>query len=215
LADRQRTQQWKQKWFRDAILLLHSPDRLSLAGPISRKGKPVGNLTELDGLIAIDDLEPHGVRACDNAALDVWRNRRPGGDATGEHRAINVDDIEAWARHARGVNGLAGDAEAGASAAPSSYELHRAARIDRAFTLAEIIAEMVWAVGAFVGQAYARHRQRRQASSLRDALRQLDDHTLRDLGFDRSEISSVVAEVTGEAERTRLRVVLAPYDPRW
>jgi uncharacterized protein YjiS (DUF1127 family) len=117
------------------------------------------------------------------------------------------------------VNGLVGDAEAaGAPAAfapPSAYGLHRAARIERAFTLAEIIAEMVWAVGTFARQAYARYRQRREASTLREALRRLDDRTLRDLGFDRSEIGSVVAEVTGEAERTRLRVVLAPSDPQW
>jgi uncharacterized protein YjiS (DUF1127 family) len=181
----------------------------------------VGNLTELDGLIAIDDLEPHGVRAYDHALLDVSRRRHPAGDATREHLAINEDDIEAWARHARGVNGLGGDAEAGApaasaaSAAPSSNELHRAARIERAFTLAEIIAEMVWAVGAFARKAYARYRRRREASAFYDALRQLDDHTLRDLGFDRSEIGSVVAEATGEAEHTRLRVVLAPSDPQW
>ena len=179
----------------------------------------MGNLTELDGLIAMDDLEPHGVSAYDNAPLAVSQNRRPGGDATREHPAINADDIEAWARHARGVNGLVGDAEAaGAPAAfapPSAYGLHRAARIERAFTLAEIIAEMVWAVGTFARQAYARYRQRREASTLREALRRLDDRTLRDLGFDRSEIGSVVAEVTGEAERTRLRVVLAPSDPRW
>lgn len=178
----------------------------------------MGNLTELDGLIAIDDLEPHGVSTYDNAPLDVSRNWHPRGDATREHPAINAEDIEAWARHARGVNGLGGDAEAGASAAfapPSSYELHRAARIDRAFTLAEIIAEMVWAVGAFARRAYVHYRQRREASAFREALRRLDDHTLRDLGFDRSEIGSVVAEVTGEADRTRLRVVPAPYDHRW
>jgi Domain of unknown function (DUF1127). len=178
----------------------------------------VGNLTELDGLIAIDDLEPHGVSAYDHALLDASRSRHPGGQATREHLPINEDDIEAWARHARGVNGLGGDAEAGApvaSAAPSSYELHRAARIERAFTLAEIIAEMVWAVGAFARKVYARYRQRREASAFYDALRQLDDHTLRDLGFDRSEIGSVVAEATGEAEHTRLRVVLAPSDPQW
>jgi uncharacterized protein YjiS (DUF1127 family) len=178
----------------------------------------VGNLTELDGLIAIDDLEPHGVRAYDYAPLDVSRSRHPGSDATREHRAINLDDIEAWARHARGANGLGGDAGAGAPVAPTaptSYELHRAARIERAFTLAEIIAEMVWAVGTFARQAYARYRQRREASTFREVLRRLDDHTLRDLGFDRSEIGSVVAEVTGEAERTRLRVVLAPCDLRY
>jgi hypothetical protein len=77
----------------------------------------MGNLTELNGLIAIDDLEPHGVRTYGYAPLDVSRSRHPGGDATREHPAINEDDIEAWARHARGVNGLGGDAEAGAPTA--------------------------------------------------------------------------------------------------
>jgi uncharacterized protein YjiS (DUF1127 family) len=178
----------------------------------------MGNLTELDGLIAVDDFEPHGARAYDNARLDLSRNRHRRGDAPREHPAINVDDLEALARHARGVNGLGGDVVTAApamSTLPSSYELHRAARVDRAFTIAEIIAEMVWAVGALARQAYVRYRQRREANALRQALRRLDDHTLRDLGFDRSEIGSVVAEVTGEAERTRLRVVLAPSDPRW
>jgi uncharacterized protein YjiS (DUF1127 family) len=177
----------------------------------------MGNLTELDGLIAIDDLEPHGVRTYDHTPRDVSRNRYPGGDASREHPAINEDDIEAWARHARGLNGLGGDAEAGAPAASallSAYELHRAARIERAFTLAEIIAEMVWAVGAFARRAYARYRQRREASALRDTLRQLDDRMLHDLGFDRSEISSVAAEFTREAEGTRLRVLLS-HNPRW
>jgi len=177
----------------------------------------MGNLTELDGLIAIDDLEPHGVRTYDHTPRDVSRNRYPGGDASREHPAIDEDDIEAWARHARGLNGLGGDAEAGAPAASallSAYELHRAARIERAFTLAEIIAEMVWAVGAFARRAYARYRQRREASALRDTLRQLDDRMLHDLGFDRSEISSVAAEFTREAESTRLRILLS-HDPRW
>ena len=177
----------------------------------------MGNLTELDGLIAIDDLEPHGVRTYDHTPRDVSRNRYPGGDASREHPAIDEDDIEAWARHARGLNGLGGDAEAGAPAASallSAYELHRVARIERAFTLAEIIAEMVWAVGAFARRAYARYRQRREASALRDTLRQLDDRMLHDLGFDRSEISSVAAEFTREAESTRLRILLS-HNPRW
>jgi uncharacterized protein YjiS (DUF1127 family) len=177
----------------------------------------MGNLTELDGLIAIDDLEPHGVRMYDHAPRDVPRNRHPGGGATREQPAINENDIEAWARHARGVNGLGGDAEAdapAASARPSSYELQRAARIERAFTLAEIIAEIVWKVGAFARRAYVRYRQHREASALRETLRQLDDRMLRDLGFDRSEISSVAAEFTRQAETTRLRVLLS-HNPRW
>jgi uncharacterized protein YjiS (DUF1127 family) len=177
----------------------------------------MGNLTELDGLIAIEDLEPHGVGTYKNAPLDISRNRHSGGDASHGYPAINEDDIEAWARHARGANGLGGDAEVAAPAAsapPTSYELHRAARIDRAFTLAEILAEMVWAVGTFARRAYVRYRQRREASALRDTLRQLDDRMLRDLGFDRSEISSVAAEFTREAESTRLRVLLS-HNPRW
>lgn len=175
----------------------------------------MGNLTELDGLIALDDLEPHGARALDNAPL-VSRNTQPSDNATADHLAIDVDEIEGWARQARGANGL-GNVEADAPAAPArptSYELYRAARIDRAFTLAEIIAEMVWAVGAIARRAYAGYRRRRDADALSDTLRQLDDRMLRDLGFDRSEIRSVAAEVTGEAETTRLRVLLA-HHPRW
>jgi len=178
----------------------------------------VGNLTELDGLLAIDDLEPHGVRAYDNAPPDRSRTGHSGAHAPRERPPIDLDEIEAWARQARGVNGLGGDNDAGAPAAfsrPDSYELRRTARIERAFTLAEIIAETVWAVGAFARRAYARYRQRREANAFYEALRELDDHVLRDLGIDRSELRSVVAEATGEAEHTRLRVVLAPSDPQW
>jgi uncharacterized protein YjiS (DUF1127 family) len=178
----------------------------------------VGNLTELDGLISIDDLDPRGVRAYDNASFDHSRTGHSGADVPGEDPPIDLDDIEAWARQARGVNGLGGDDDAGAPAAsspPNSCELQRAARIERAFTLAEIIAETVWAVGAFARRAYARYRQRREASAFYEALRQLDDHVLRDLGIDRSELRSVVAEATGAAEHTRLRVVLTPSDPQW
>jgi len=35
---------------------------------------------------------------------------------------------------------------------------------------------------------------------------------LRDLGFDRSEIASVAAEVSGTAERTRVRVLLMSHN---
>jgi hypothetical protein len=36
---------------------------------------------------------------------------------------------------------------------------------------------------------------------------------LRDLGFDRSELTSIAAEATGEAERTRLQAVVMLHPP--
>ena len=43
------------------------------------------------------------------------------------------------------------------------------------------------------------------------ALRELDDRTLHDLGFDRSEITSVAAEVSGRAEPARMRALLMSH----
>lgn len=49
-----------------------------------------------------------------------------------------------------------------------------------------------------------RHPQNRCG---RDALRQLDDRPLHDLGIDRDEIGSIAAQLTGAAECTRHAVL--------
>ena len=86
-----------------------------------------------------------------------------------------------------------------------------------AFTLGESIVEAIRAIGAIVGaaasRALARYRQRQQAKASYEALSELDDRTLRDLGLDRSELRSVAAEVTGEAERTRVRAIALAETP--
>jgi uncharacterized protein YjiS (DUF1127 family) len=73
----------------------------------------------------------------------------------------------------------------------------------RSFTLGEIIVEIIVAAmraaGAIARRAHARHLHRRQARAIYDALRYLDDRTLRNLGFERSEIKSVAARVMEEA----------------
>lgn len=51
---------------------------------------------------------------------------------------------------------------------------------------------------------FARWLRQRQAARMCAELQAIDSRTLRDLGFDRSEIDSVVAEISGDAERTRL-----------
>ena len=122
--------------------------------------------------------------------------------------------VETWARHASAANGFgdsAPDARLSsheifaADAHLSSHEIHRAARIHRARFLGRIFASAIGAAIEIVREANARRRRRRQANAIRDALHELDDRTLHDLGFDRSEIASVAAEATDAAERTRIR----------
>ena len=62
--------------------------------------------------------------------------------------------------------------------------------------------------------AWDRHERHREARAIRGALSELDDRTLCDLGFHRSEIGSIAAEATGEAEWTRIRAPLRPRGPR-
>lgn len=90
---------------------------------------------------------------------------------------------------------------------PPSYELHHAARVHRSLSLRKTIIALIHAAGAIARRAHARYRQCRQASATYDSLRHLDDRTLRDLGFDRSELMSVAAEVTREAENTRVHAL--------
>jgi uncharacterized protein YjiS (DUF1127 family) len=167
---------------------------------------------ELDSVSAVEEVAPRVVTAPSDASLVILRRTAPGNDATYEDPAIS--DTEAWARHALAANGFGDGAEVGddaipdaASARPTNYELYHAARTHRSFTLGEIIVALMQALAAFARQSLARQRQRRRARSTYDALRQLDDRTLRDLGFDRSEIRSVAAEIAREVERTRVRTL--------
>ncbi|MFO1315535.1 MAG: DUF1127 domain-containing protein [Burkholderiales bacterium] len=57
---------------------------------------------------------------------------------------------------------------------------------------------------AAVRRFLARWRRGRHAARMRAELRAVDPRTLRDLGFVRSEIDSVVAEISGNAACTRV-----------
>ena len=113
-----------------------------------------------------------------------------------------------WKGRARRLDQRFGDHAAAAIFTTASYH---AARAHRSFTLGDIIVAAIQAAGEIARRVHARYRQRRQASTIYEALRQLDDYTLRDLGFDRTEITSVAAEVTGEAEYTRMRTRLPSH----
>jgi uncharacterized protein YjiS (DUF1127 family) len=87
-------------------------------------------------------------------------------------------------------------------------QLEAAARTERSRLVGKLAA-MAWrAVASRLKLMAARAQQRRQARATYLALRDLDARTLRDIGFDRSEILSVAAEFSGAADATRARVVL-------
>ena len=94
-----------------------------------------------------------------------------------------------------------------------SDEFHTAARKLRARVIAGAFVSAIDAVVAGVRRFRDWYVQRRQARIAYDALRSLDDHTLRDLGFDRSELTSVAAEVTGDAVHTRIRALMMHATP--
>ena len=150
-----------------------------------------------------------GSLKCSDTPTVILRHGPAGNDAACEDPAISKDDSEPWARHALAANGFGdvGITDTAPSARPASYDMYHAVRAHRSLALGQIIIAAIKAVEAFARRALARHKQRRQARVAYDALHQLDDRTLRDLGFDRSEIMSLAAEVTGEAECTRVRAL--------
>ena len=119
-----------------------------------------------------------------------------------EQPPISTHDIDAWARHALAASGLGDTA---AAELPTSYELVQRAHRCRALMLGALAAAAVQGAAAIARRVYARLRQRRKARATYDSLQQLGDRELRDLGLDRSELASIAAEVTGEAESTRVR----------
>ena len=70
---------------------------------------------------------------------------------------------------------------------------------------AAFFASVAGAIVAAATRIQGEWTRGQQDRATREALRNLDDHMLRDLGFDRSEISSVAAEVASRTDRTRVR----------
>jgi len=112
-------------------------------------------------------------------------------------------ELAVWARRAFAANGLADDA---IGPAPAGDDMLRVAQARRADFLGDSVVATIKAVSGFVQQAYARFQRARRASDIYDALRQLDDTTLRDLGFDRSELRSVAIEAAAQADDTSTNV---------
>ena len=147
--------------------------------------------------------------------LQPWAAALPRGisgrDARRTDSAPARDAIEAYAMHAFAANGF-GDANvgrAGQRLLQAGDRLDQGAAVPRSSRMARIVEATLRAVGAIARRIYSGWKRQKQASDTYFALRELDAHTLRDLGFDRSEIRSVAAEIAGDADPTRVLTVQA------
>jgi len=176
--------------------------------------------TEMKNMTGSGQMAYGGATVRNVAPITTLGRGVAGNDPVCDGPADSRHELEARARRASAASGFGAAATATTVAPdaasfvwPSSYELYRAARANRAFVLGEMVATASRSVRAFMRRTYRRYRKFRQESALYETLSQLDDGTLRDLGFHRSEIRSVVAEWSGEAERTRVRVLQTLLKP--
>ena len=89
--------------------------------------------------------------------------------------------------------------------------MHQTARAYRSYKFGEITVAVVTAMVDGIVEMLVRWQQYRQAREIRRALAELDDRTLHDLGLYRGEIGSVAAELSGNAERTRMLSTLTRH----
>jgi uncharacterized protein YjiS (DUF1127 family) len=129
--------------------------------------------------------------------------------------SANEDNIDASCADARRASPA--DRGPGDAALPhrnfehlTAVRLNAAARIDRSRLVTKLAAAAWRAVASRIEQLLARAKQRRRARATYLALRNLDARTLRDIGFDRSEILSVATGFAGAADSISAHVALVP-----
>jgi uncharacterized protein YjiS (DUF1127 family) len=157
--------------------------------------------------IACDHAAHLEVRRCSHIPTNFVWHGAAGNDATHEAQVLTGDPVESLDGNAVvpcTLDNIAATHIA-ASARPASYAMYHAARTHRALILCGFFVAAIRAVGVIARRIVAGRRQHRRAVIVSEELQRLDDETLRDLSLDRSELTSLAAEVTGVAERTRVR----------
>jgi uncharacterized protein YjiS (DUF1127 family) len=116
--------------------------------------------------------------------------------------------LSAWSRLAELANGF-GDAAIGVrESGADSFQLAIAARSFRSAALGAILFELASAAVDSIYRAIVAWRRWRDRRATEQALRSLDAHTLRDIGFDPSEVRSVAEELHEGAEPSRTHALM-------
>jgi len=121
------------------------------------------------------------------------------------------DATEAHALRALAADGFgeAVFAPAGGYGHPTSASLHAQGRSWRSRAVGDVLAR-IWRAAARAAQrTFTEWQRHERIRATYRTLRELDDRTLRDLGFHRSEIPSVAAELHGSAGLTRVHAAQA------
>ncbi len=149
--------------------------------------------------------------APDQAAADIFsgsarvmrlRTEAPSNDASLATRAGLGE--ETWPWHlVPPVRPHSATASEATSSAWPSYELYHDARRRRGRFVGDLIAAATRAIFAAALKFGDWYRQSRRAHATYTALHQLDDRSLRDLGFTRDEIRSVAAEMAWQTDHSR------------
>jgi uncharacterized protein YjiS (DUF1127 family) len=114
-------------------------------------------------------------------------------------------EAEASALRVFSANGF-GAAVTGDVGPTFGRNLYHRVSAERSYQLAEIVAASLLAVVGFARRLAADFQRWQRARATYLALRDLDARILHDLGFHRSELMSVAAEVAGRADFTRARL---------
>jgi uncharacterized protein YjiS (DUF1127 family) len=118
-------------------------------------------------------------------------------------------ELDRWARRVFAANGF-GDAD---MPPPSTVPAHGAIDVQatagqqRSASFWQICVAVGEAVGGAIDRAVTRWREYRALRRTYNALADLDQRTLRDIGLDAHEAGSIAAELAGRAERTRMQAL--------
>jgi len=139
--------------------------------------------------------------------LGVVKTTYPRIDLT--RSAVNDSDysgaaeLDLWARRALAANGFGDAAVETPAAAASVNGFDAGVPAERSASLWQVCVAIGEAAGSALQRLVTRWREYRALRQTYNALAELDERTLKDIGFGPHEAGSIAAELAGRAERSR------------